>query len=595
MASARLRLRVAAAIAVLTSCGAVIAPSIAAGASGWRLEQPPPPAGAPFTVPLGAPGDLRFFGAGRGLLTVEGNATIARGLFFYDGARWRPLATVCGGPADTSRVAWAGPAEFWTIAEPSRPRAGSGTALCHFRNGVVVASYSTADSAVDPYRQMNSAACNGPDDCWFGGIGSQDPLGQRVGAFHLHWDGSDLRTFYGPQGRGASGLTFFDGRFVESAFVGRARENGTDPVELATPELPGPRILRSIGPGAAFRSEPFVAADRPGLPPDGTELLAIDSDGRDIWAGGGGAASGPAAPPDANVARPPIAVRRGGDFWQEVALDESQFGPNDVITAIAAIPGSQDAMAALSSFADRRSTTAKARVARITPSGRVTIASLPASGAGRGSAARIACPAVEECWMVTTAGWLFHFTDGSAREPTVDPAFAELITFRPNEAAEQFVPDAPPVDDSLLFAPPPATVAGAPAGEDTTTAAPAKARPVIKAVGKPRLRSPTRLVVRFTVIRAARIGMVGLRGTRVVARAASRLMKPGRRALVLKISKSRKRYPTRLQFNVAVPGESSGGGAADGDTVTTGDPSPGADTTTTSPTEPVGGGGTTIG
>jgi len=182
------RLGLAVALAALSG---MIAPAGAAAASSWRLEPPPLPAGAPFAVPLGAPGDLRFLGPGRGLLAVEGNAAIARGLYFYDGVRWRALSTVCGGPADTARIAWAGPTEFWTVTEPSRPRAGSGTALCHVKDGVVVGSYSTADSAADPYRQMSSAACNGPSDCWFGGVGSQDPLGQRVGAFHLHWHGVD--------------------------------------------------------------------------------------------------------------------------------------------------------------------------------------------------------------------------------------------------------------------------------------------------------------------------------------------------------------------------------------------------------------------
>lgn len=584
-----------AALAAL-SAAACIAPAPAGAESTWRLEQPAPPAGAPFAVPLGPPGDLRFFGPGRGLLAIEGNSAVARGLYFYDGARWRQLATVCGGPADTARVAWAGPTEFWTVTEPSRPRAGSGTALCHFKDGIVVGSYSTADSAADPYRQMSSAVCNGPNDCWFGGIGSQDALGQRVGAFHLHWDGIDVRTVYGPQGRGVSAMTVFGGRFFETTYVGRSRENTSDPVDLAQPEVPGPRLLHSIDAAGAFRNEAYVAADRPGVPDDGTELLTVDSDGTNIWAGGAGASSGPAPPPDGIVERPPIAIRRSGDFWQEVALDESQFRTADRITAITPMSGSGDAIAAVSTFAERRSTTAKARVARITPSGAVTIVSLPSSGAGRGSASRIACPAPEECWMVTTAGWLFHLTDGSVRPPTADPAFEAVIGQRPNEAAEQFIPDSPPVDDSLLFAPPPAT-AQDDAKPGDAIAPPAKAKPVIKSVGKPRRVGRTKLVISFTVLRSARIGMTGFRGKRTVARTAAKLMKPGRRTVVLKLSRKRSLYPTRLAFVVRVPGESTAA-PDDGDTVTTG---PGSGDTgansgdTTAPTEPVGSGGTTIG
>ena len=87
---------------------------------------------------------------------------------------------------------------------------------------------------------MDAAACDGPDDCWFAGIGSQDPSGQRIGAFHLHWDGTNLTSSYQPQGRGVSGLAFFDGTFYESTFVGVQPGDTTDPVTLATPEPLGP-------------------------------------------------------------------------------------------------------------------------------------------------------------------------------------------------------------------------------------------------------------------------------------------------------------------------------------------------------------------
>ncbi len=261
----------------------------------WRLEQPPPPEGAPFKVPLGAPGDLRFWSPNRGILTVEGNATIPRGIFSWDGQSWHQLATVCGGPGDTARVAWAGPTEFWVVSEPSLPRRGSGLALCRFKDGQVVGSWSTRVDSADPFRQMMSAACNGPDDCWFGGIGSQDPLGERVGAFHLHWNGTDLQTFYGPQGRGVSAMAFHDGELFETTLIGRSPENRTEPVELAEPE-PVPRLIHRVG-DLGFENDPFEPAPVAGVPVDGTELLALDSDGTELWAVGGGAASGPSAPP----------------------------------------------------------------------------------------------------------------------------------------------------------------------------------------------------------------------------------------------------------------------------------------------------------
>ena len=118
------RARLALAAAALA---AAVVPATAQGAASWRLEQPAPPNGAPFKVPLGAPGDLKFFAPNRGLLSVEGNSTIPRGLFSYDGRSWRQLSVVCGGPGDTARIAFAGPNDFWVvlslihISEPTRP------------------------------------------------------------------------------------------------------------------------------------------------------------------------------------------------------------------------------------------------------------------------------------------------------------------------------------------------------------------------------------------------------------------------------------------------------------------------------------------
>jgi hypothetical protein len=258
---------------------AVLAPATAAAAPIWRLEQPPPPAGAPFKVPLGPPGDLKFWQANRGLLTVEGNATIPRGIYSWNGQTWHRLATVCGGPGDTARIAWAGPTEFWVVSEPSLPRRGSGLALCRFKDGQVVGSWSTRVDAADPFRQMMSATCAGPADCWFGGVGSQDTLGERVGAFHLHWDGSQLETVYGPQGRGVSDMQFHGGELFEGTFVGRSPEDREQPVELAEPE-PVPRLIHRLGPGG-FVNDPFQPAPLEEVPVDGTELLGLDSDGQE--------------------------------------------------------------------------------------------------------------------------------------------------------------------------------------------------------------------------------------------------------------------------------------------------------------------------
>lgn len=528
----------AALLALLTA--AVLA-TPAAAAPIWRLEQPSPPPGAPFKVPLGTPGDLSFWAPNRGLLTVAGNATIPRGIFSWNGRSWHQLATVCGGPGETARIAWAGPIEFWVVSEPSQPRRGSGLALCRFKDGQVVGSWSTRVDAADPFRMMMSAACNGPNDCWFGGVGSQDALGEQVGAFHLHWDGSDLETVYGPQGRGVTDIEFHGGDLFESTLVGRSPENRTDPAELAEPES-APRLLHRIE-GETFSNDPFLPAPWPGVPADGTELLALDSDGTDLWAVGGGAASGPSAPEGGAVARPPLAARLVGGSFQDLSLSGADFGPADRFGDVAALPGSEDAFATVVPFAERRSTNSKATVARISPSGAATITRLPAAGAGRGSAARIACPAPEECWMVTWAGWLFRYSEGAPLPEDTEPAFQGTIEFRPNEAAEQFIPDKPPVDDSQLFAPPEL--------EQNPLAEPPRAKvrqlpPLLRKV-RSRLRG-MRLTVSFTVTRTAKVALLGKRGGRTVARTPLRVFAPGRHRLILRLS--RDSYPTKLAFQV---------------------------------------------
>jgi hypothetical protein len=536
--SAKARLRATAILLVLA--GAALtggsAPRASAAALLWRLEQPAPPAGVPFNVPLGAPGDIKFWAPNRGLMTVEGNSTIPRGLYSWNGQSWHQLSTVCGGPAETSRIAWAGPDEFWVVSEPSLPRAGSGLALCHFKAGQVIGSFSTRVDSADPFRRMLSATCNGPSDCWFGGVGSQDALGTRVGAFHLHWDGTNLVSVYGPQGRAVSDMQFHQGQLFESTLVGKAPENRADPVELAEPEQV-PRLIHSID-GLSFSNDPFVPKALAGVPAAGTELLGLDSDGTDLWAVGGGAASGPSAPPEQAVARPPFAARLVGDEFEELELAGGEFGPTDRLGDVAAMPGSDDAMATVVPFAERQSVNAKATVARIGPDGTTTTTHLPASGAGRGSAARIACPAPDDCWMVTWGGWLFHFSDGTPLPLDTDPAFQGTIVFRPNEAAEQFIPDALPPDDSGLFAPAPL--------EDAKPKAPRTRRkpPLLKKV-RSHLDGLT-LTVSFTLTRRAKVALLAKRDGRIVARTPKRNLGRGRHSLHLRLS--RENYPDNLSF-----------------------------------------------
>jgi hypothetical protein len=529
------------------AAGAGLAAPAAHAESSWRLEQPAPPAGSPYKVPLGRPGDLSCWSATRCLMAVEGNAIVPRGLYHYDGVDWRSLSTVCGGPADTTRIAWASATEFWVLTEPSLPRGGGGLGLCHFRDGQVIGSYSTAPESSDPFRVMTAAACNGPSDCWFAGVGSQSPSGERVGAYHLHWDGTALTSSYAPQGRGVSDVVAADGRFLESTFVGVQREDRDGVVSLARPE-PLPQTIHSVN-RSGFAIEPFVALPRPGVPAGGTELLAADvAAGTTPWFVGGGAASGPDAPGDNSVARPPIAVRLLGGIYRELPLDETPFGANDRFNDVAAVPGTDEAWATVQSYTERGSTTARARVARIAPDGSVTLQRLPAGGAGRGAAARVEFTGPGEGWLVTNAGWVFHFTDGAARERDSDPAFARTITYRPNESVAQAIPDTPPADDSQIFAPAPVELEREPEPTPTKTI---RLKALMFKVTKPAVDRRLRLRISFSLRRVASVQLQARRKGRVVARTPLRRLKPGRHTLTVQLA--RRRWPDALRFVTKEP------------------------------------------
>jgi hypothetical protein len=532
-------LRSLAAGALIAAAIASVGAATARAQATWRLEQPAPPAGARFKVPLGIPDDLEFYAPNEGLLSVEGNAVVPTGLLFWNGRAWSQLATVCGGSGEASRIAWAGPDEFWTITEPSEPRVGSGLALCHFKDGVVVGSYSTPLQSPDPFRPMDAAACDGPDDCWFAGIGSEDPAGQRAGAFHLHWDGTTLTTSYQPQGRGVSGLAFIDGSFFESTLVGTQAGDSTDPVTLATPEQFGPILIHKLA-GATFADVNFLPFPYPGVPAEGTELLSAKADATDLWFSGGGAASGPDAPRDGSVPAPPLAVHYDPPFFQQAPIDTALFGSEDRFVDIAPVPGTSEAWVADQALSERASATDHAKVALIDAAGGVAIDTLPASGAGRGSAQLVAATGPQEAWMATSAGWLFHYTDGTLLPEDTDPAFATTITQRPNESVAQFVSDTPPPDDSELFAPPPVQVEAKAASEPLAEVIPALLEDIRVS------RRGLTVTISFRLTRPAVVQLVARLRGKVVARTARKRLAPGRRSLALRLT--RRRWPSALGF-----------------------------------------------
>lgn len=521
------------------------APAPAAGAAPqWQAVPMPIPPGGAFPTPVGLPGDLSFWAPNRGLMTVAGNNSVREGLYSWDGAGWHQLSTVCGGGAN-ARIAWAGPTEFWVVSRPSLPRPQQpGFALCHFKDGEVVGSYSALEASADPYRELLAAACRAPDDCWFGGVGGRDGTGQRVGAFHLHWNGTELRTVYNPQGRAVSDLEVHGGELLESSLAGRAPQSNAAP-DLAELE-DAPRLLRRVA-GESFTADPFVPKT---FAAGGTEIRALDGDGQTAWAVGGGASSGPAIGTGLFAPRPPFAARLAGGAWAELAVTSPDLADELVFADVAAVPGTGSAWTVVrDGTVIFEGNDLQPSVALIGSDGTTAVETLePDDAPFKGAAWRIACPAANDCWMATARGYLYRWTDPAA--PPVyprdeDPAFQGTITVRPNEAAEQSIPDDPPEDDSLLNAPPIELQVDDPEDELPQCT---RVSALVSGV-KAKAEGPSKLVVRFRLRRPARIGIVARRAGKVVARAKGRKLKPGKRSLSLRVSA--KRWPTRLAFTVS--------------------------------------------
>ncbi|EHN11601.1 hypothetical protein PAI11_15210 [Patulibacter medicamentivorans] len=538
--------RLASLLAVLVA--ALLGGAGTAAAATWQPYPLPAPPGGQFPTPAGYVSDLSFWAPNRGLMAVSGNAAVPAGIYVFDGERWRQLSTVCGGGID-ARIAWAGPTEFWVISTPSG-RANSGQGLCRFKDGEVVGSYALPN--VPGFDDVVwAAACRAADDCWFGGRGGISGDGSQAGALHLHWDGRDVRVVYGPQGRGVSDLHAFRGRILESTHVGVGPDDTLATPPLLEPEAT-PALLHGID-GTAFRNDPFVPAPLSGVRDDAADLRAIDSDGTTAWAVGGRTLNGPAAtagPPE----RPPLVARLGGDgSWRELTLT----GPAASITTaafgdVAVLPGGGGVWTTVTELPTAGLSTngegAQPRVALLRPDGSSEVHDLagPADPL-RGAATRIACPTAGDCWLATARGYLYRWTDGASYPVDGEPAFQGLIATRPNEAAAQVIPDAPPDDDALRNQAPPL---------DITPLKPEQrcGRPpaIVTGVRKPlvrglqrRVRDPrARLVVRFRVTRRARVQLLGKRGRRTVAKSSWKTFAKGRRSLQIQVRRSR--WPKQL-------------------------------------------------
>ncbi len=579
MTRSRALTALATALALLLAAGAWAA-GAGAETPEWRLEPITPPTlpeGQQSSVPigLGKIADIEFWAPNRGLLITSGNPpTIPPGLWAYNGQQWHELSTVCG--ATDGRIAWAGPEEFWTISD-GRPGQANGelgpppvadNTLCHFSGGQVVGSFGSLAFRADSYQAMHAAGCMSATDCWFGG----DPLPEgQVGAFHLHWDGSSLNALPNPQGHSVEDMRRFQGRLYESVRLSQADLVREEESALA------PSDLHLIRPNSA---EPFLSLT-PGVPeyatgefPQALDFLHLSSTEGSLW----GAADPVEQPPKGSAAGEVTIVRDQGGIWSQLLGPNAdpeggnpftKFIPagepspeerekakqNEYVNSVAAEPDGESAWLALSSQENAsKGAVAPAMLAHLssdkTVSDRETLPT-PQEAAGgigpKGAADKLTCPAVNDCWLVTTQGWLFHLSNAGERflPQDTDPAFSGLITFRPADAGvPPVVPDAPPADDSGL--PGEVRPAAGALVEATTSPEDLKVAVPLLTHIRTRLVHGNLLEVRFHLAVKARARLLAERRRSVVASTPMRTLAAGNRKLAVHLDP--RRWPTKLDL-----------------------------------------------
>lgn len=568
------------ALALLAAATPTAARASDDGAS-WRFapaEAPPPSPGvspSPFPTAVGDVGDISFWSPNRGLLITAGNEFVPAGLYAYDGVIWHQLSKVCGG--HDGRIAWAGPDEFWTISDqrPGQITANGASSylywdvsLCHFEDGQVVGSYALPVDQPDSYRPMDAAACDGPDDCWFGGELGEAP---DSGAFHLYWNGSSLSVEYSPQDHAVTSMAVDAGQIYESVQIAPGDSYGSESVT-------NPLLLHKLV--ASDPSDPFhgveplartcVALCTP-LPeygegaggktvaPDTLGGFALSSD----WSQSG---EGPASPqlwavagsdstrPSENQASAhPIVLRyveEGLGFpdegWTQVVPNLTTFAAGEDPQGVAADPGEEAAWVTVASEDED----AHVDLLSAADGGGWSISERdllgPEQGVGPlGDAGPIACPGPHECWLASDQGWLFHLTNGNQLPADTDPFFdgaVGVIAYRPpdggvpEETPEESVEGEAAVSQPL---PEPAVVTTAPKPALTTT----NKKALVSKVHTRLLRGDV-LEMSFSLSSSAHVQLVALRHGVVVARTSRQTLRRGSHTLALKLDA--RRWPTKL-------------------------------------------------
>jgi hypothetical protein len=564
---------------------------------------------ASVPVGLGRIGDISFWSANRGALITAGSGTIiAPGVWVYNGdceggqcaSGWHQLSTKCG--ASDGRIAWAAPDEFWTISNGRTGQVGESKGnlppieddtLCRFglnekKEFEILDSYATLAFQSNSYPMMYAAACIEPSDCWFAGEKLAEP---QIGAFHLHWNGVTLtREPYTDEGHAAKELSLFKGRLYESVKLSpndRVLQKQGNPGEVPAMHVINPAEvsptfetlvglpLLGTGPCPTNEEPHKTCAEFP----QALEFLHLSANEDALWAAAGPVKeserpvkSGKAAVTIARYSKVQYSSEahryeeEPEPVWRQILGPETRPSgeealPNSGVRSIASEPATNNAWVALGAwitqeteeFEEEPGPTTRAKLVHVSADGSVsgeTLLPAPGDGVGpKGAAETIVCPAVHDCWVTTTQGWLFHLSTEAEREdpqPNGDPAFSGgyLITQRPSdESVPPEVSDALPIENSAEQAE--ASHASALVKPAVVNQFATVKLPLLSDIHS-RLIHHTTLDLSFNLSVKARIRLLAKRHGSVVASTAARVLQAGHRSLLLLLNIHR--WPTKLSL-----------------------------------------------
>ena len=350
----------------------------------------------------------------------------------------------------------------------------------------------------------------------------------------------------------------FEGHVYESVQVDSSERS-----ELTT--TPALHLINPEGLLPVFEAEDEAGAGLPfyeeGELPQSLEAFQLSGAEGTLWAAAGASqASGPG--------QLTVAIRRAGS-WRLVIGPGSRGGrslehilpPQDSaeehaligsspskarVAAIAAEPGS--AWIAL----EHEESQEQAVLIHINEAGELlSEQTLPSAserheGVGnKGTAARLACPQAEDCWLATSRGWLFHFARASQRTLPAngDPNFERLISYRPpDQGLPQVEQDAPPEDSSGIHE---RGVAEISTLKESTRHHPENlvTLPLLSRLHS-RLLKGSVLELSFRLSVKARVRLIAKRDRRVIAATKAHVFNAGNRRLLLQLDP--RRWPTKL-------------------------------------------------